>query len=94
MALVYQHAEGPELRATLNNYFALGSAMSIPALALAGRFGREELIAGLLLLPATAIGFALSGSSRSYLDQGRTRAAVLSVASVSAIAVVINTLFD
>ncbi|HXC53453.1 MAG TPA: sulfite exporter TauE/SafE family protein [Candidatus Limnocylindrales bacterium] len=92
IALVYQHAEGPELRATLNTYFALGSAMSIPALALAGHFGRVELASGLLLLPATGVGFAMSGASRRYLDEGRTRGAVLAVASVSALAVVIRTL--
>lgn len=92
IALVYQHAEGPELRATLNTYFALGSAMSIAALALAGRFGHRELASGLLMLPATAVGFALSGASRRYLDQGRTRSAVLAVATVSALAVVVKTL--
>jgi hypothetical protein len=90
MALVYQHAEGAELRATLNTYFALGSAMSIPALALAGHFGRTELLDGLMLLPATFAGFGLSMFTRSYLDAGRTRGAVLAVASVSALAVVVK----
>jgi len=92
IALVYQDAEGPELRATLNTYFALGSAMSIPALALAGHFGRQQFVDGMLLMPATAVGFALSGASRSYLDRGRTHAAVLAVASVSALAVVVKEL--
>lgn len=92
IALVYQDAEGPELRATLNTYFALGSAMSIPALWLAGHFGREQFVDGMLLLPATAVGFAFSGASRSYLDRGRTHAAVLAVASISALAVVIKEL--
>jgi uncharacterized protein len=90
MALIYQNSDGPELRATLNTYFALGSAMSIPALAVAGHFGREQLLDGILLLPATFAGFALSGLTRSYLDAGRTRAAVLAVASASALAVVIK----
>lgn len=93
IALVYQRADGPELRATLNTYFALGSAMSIPALALAGHFGRAELVGGLLLLPATAVGFAMSGATRGYIDRGRTRGAVLAVASVSAAAVVLKTLW-
>lgn len=92
IALIYQHAEGPELRSTLNTYFALGSAMSIPALALAGHFGREQLVDGMLLLPPTLIGFALSGFTRSWLDAGRTRAAVLGVATASALAVVVKEL--
>jgi uncharacterized protein len=90
VALVYQHAEGPMLRSTLNTYFALGSAMSIPALALAGHFGREQLVDGMLLLPPTLVGFALSGWTRSWLDAGRTRAAVLAVATASALAVVVK----
>ena len=92
IALVYQHAEGPLLRSTLNMYFGLGSAMSIPALAWAGHFGTTETINGLLLLPATALGFAASGATHGYLDRGRTRSAVLAVASVSALAVVVKTL--
>jgi uncharacterized membrane protein YfcA len=92
IALVYQHAAGPELRSTLNMYFALGSAMSIPALALAGHFGREQLADGMLLLPPTFVGFALSGVTRSWLDAGRTRAAVLGIASASALAVVVKAL--
>jgi uncharacterized membrane protein YfcA len=92
IALVYQHAAGPQLRSTLNTYFALGSAMSIPALALAGHFGREQLVDGMLLLPPTLVGFALSGLTRSWLDAGRTRAAVLGVATASALAVVVKEL--
>lgn len=88
IALVYQDAEGPELRATLNTYFALGSAMSIPALWMAGHFGSQQFYDGMLLMPATVVGFALSGSTRSYLDRGRTHKAVLAVASISALAVV------
>jgi uncharacterized membrane protein YfcA len=90
IALVYQHAEGPKLRSTLSTYFALGSAMSIPALALAGYFDRDEVPAAIAMLPATAIGFAVSSRTRGYVDNGRTRAAVLAVASLSALAVVVR----
>lgn len=94
IALVYQDADGPRLRSTLNTYFAIGSAMSIPALAVAGHFGSRELVDGLMLLPATAIGFALSGASRAYLDRGRTHTAVMGVATVSALAVIVKTLLS
>jgi uncharacterized protein len=90
IALVYQNAEGPRLRATLNTYFALGSAMSIAALVATAHFGIREAMSGLMLMPPTALGFALSGASRSYLDEGRTHAAVLAVAGVSALAVVVR----
>lgn len=94
IALVYQDADGPRLRATLNSYFALGSAMSIPALALAGHFGRQQFVDGMMLMPATVVGFALSGVSRSWLDRGRTHSAVLAVASLSALAVVLKELLQ
>lgn len=94
IALVYQDADGPRLRSTLNTYFAIGSAMSIPALAVAGHFGSKELLDGLMLLPATAVGFAMSSGSRAYLDRGRTHTAVMAVASVSALAVVAKALLS
>ena len=92
IALVYQDAKGPQLRSTLNTYFALGSGMSIAALAAAGHFGARELGDGAMLLPATAVGFLLSGSSRAWLDHGRTHTAVMWVASLSAMAVVVKEL--
>lgn len=92
IALLYQHSDGPALRSTLNATFTLGSLMSLPALAWAGHFGQKQLVEGLVLMPAMVLGFALSGSSRSYLDQGRTRAAVLAVAALSAAAVLLKPL--
>ena len=80
MALVYQHASGPVLRATLNAYFALGCIVSIGVLALAGRFGLAELQAGAALLPPVALGFLFSSFSRDWIDRGRARAAVLALA--------------
>lgn len=90
MALLYQDSEGPRLRSTLNTCFAFGAAMSLPALALAGHFGGTQIVAGLILMPAMAAGFLLSGSTRSYLDAGRTRVAVLAVATGSALALVVR----
>ena len=54
--------------------------MSLPALALAGHFGKQQFLDGVSLVPATLVGFALSGATRSSLDRGRTHAAVLAVA--------------
>jgi uncharacterized membrane protein YfcA len=92
MALVYQHADGPTLRASLNSYFAVGSLMSICVLWWAGHFGVREALLGLALLPAVAVGFAASGVMRRAIDRGYTRRAVLTVASASAIAVIVKTL--
>ena len=80
IALVYQNATGPEMRSTLNAYFALGGLLSMAVLGYAGRFGQRELAWGVALLPAVAVGFWLSGALRARLDRGRTRGAVLVLA--------------
>jgi uncharacterized membrane protein YfcA len=92
-ALVYQDADGPTLRATLNTYFALGNLTSIAALVLANRFGSAELVRGALLMPATLVGLALSNTTRRWIDRGRTRGAVLAVATLSALGVLLKAVF-
>lgn len=90
IALVYQDAEGPRLRGTLSAYFAAAAAISIAALALAGRFGRAELVAGLALVPGVVLGFLLSGPLARFLDGGYTRLAVLGVSTLAALALVVR----
>jgi len=84
IALVYADAEGPRLRSTLALYFALGSALSMVALILVGRFGSPELHATLWLLPGVIAGYLLSSPLRRVLDRGYTRTAILVVSAVSA----------
>ncbi len=89
LAILYQHDRGPMVRASLAAYFVAGATMSMIALAWVGRFGLQEARSGLFMMPGVLLGFVLSKRSGSYLDQGRTRSAVLWVAGVSgAIAVV------
>lgn len=52
LALIYQSRSGPEIRATLAVAFALGTTISLSALALAGRVGPEHLLLAVELLPA------------------------------------------
>jgi uncharacterized protein len=93
MAMLYQHEAGPKLRSTLNSYFALGGVVTLPVLAWAGRFGPRELVAGALLLPACGVGFWLAQHTRAFLDAGRTRSAVLTLATVSALGVALKALW-
>jgi uncharacterized protein len=92
IALVYQSATGPRMRATLNAYFALGGLVSMAVLASAGRFGRHELIFGLSLLPAVAVGFWLSGALRARLDRSGTRVAALMLAGACSAGVMLKAL--
>lgn len=93
IALVYQHAAGPRLRATLGGYFAIGSVISLFALWWIGRFGRDEVGLGLALLPAVLVGFAASGRIARFLDGGYTRAAVLFVSGAAGAIVIARQLF-
>jgi uncharacterized membrane protein YfcA len=92
IALLYQNAPGARLRSTLSGYFALGTTISLLALAAVGRFGRDELWSALALLPGVLIGFALSARTRQLLDRGYTRAAVLTISAVSGAVVILREL--
>jgi uncharacterized membrane protein YfcA len=92
LALVYQHAEGPRLRGTLAGYFVVAAAISIAVLALAGRFGRHDVLAGVALLPGVVLGYSLSHRAARWVDRGFTRHAVLLVSALAALALVIRAL--
>ncbi|ETK32444.1 sulfite exporter TauE/SafE family protein [Microbispora sp. ATCC PTA-5024] len=88
MALVYQTARGPQIRATLAAFFFLSAVQSLVILAVVGRLPGRTLAAGAALVPFVVLGFAVSGPLRRYLDGGRVRAGILTVAALSACALV------
>lgn len=92
LALVYQGASGPRIRATLSSIFVPGGLVALGALWVAGRFGLAELKIGLALLPAVLVGFGLSGLTAPALDRTRLREAVLLVSGLAGAAAVIRAL--
>ena len=66
----------------------IGSFISLVALTLVGRFGRDELRLTLALLPGVVFGFVVSRRIASRLDRGYTRRAVLAIATVAGLIVV------
>lgn len=92
VALLYQRSTGPQIRATLAVYFIVGTTVSLTALAVSGQVHRDQLAAGLMLLPFLGAGFWLSGPLRRHLDRGRTRVAVLVVSAASALALGVRAL--
>jgi uncharacterized membrane protein YfcA len=92
IALLYQNAPGARLRSTLSGYFALGTTISLLALAAVARFGRHEFWSALVLLPGVLIGFVLSTRTLPLLDRGYTRAAVLTISAVSGAIVILREL--
>lgn len=93
VALVYQRKTGPQLRGTLAAIFIFGTVLSLFTLMLIRRFGWQELLAGISLLPGVLLGFAFSSATAKVLDRGFTRPAVLIASAVSAAAVILKSLF-
>jgi Sulfite exporter TauE/SafE. len=92
IALVYQRASGPRLRANLAGYFSVGSVLSLATLILFGEFGSRQLLTACLLLPAVAVGLAASRHLTCLLDRGHTRRAVLVVSTFSSILLLVREL--
>jgi uncharacterized membrane protein YfcA len=92
IALVYQRSRAPAFRATLARYFLVGGLVALPVLAAAGELGTDELAAGAVLLPGTAVGFALSSRVVGRLDAREVRPVVLTLSAVSAVAVLVREL--
>ncbi|MFI7447838.1 sulfite exporter TauE/SafE family protein [Nonomuraea sp. NPDC049714] len=92
IALIYQTAKGPEIRATLAMYFCLSAAQSLVILALVDHLPARALTVGATLIVPMIAGFLVSGPLRRYLDGGKVRVAVLAVASLSAVILIVQSL--
>ena len=85
LALLYQHHEGPVLRATLAATFALGTVVSVLGLALAGVIEGWQVVLALALAPGTLLGVLASNRLVGRLDGAWLRPAVLLFVSVAAV---------
>lgn len=92
IALVYQREHASRLRSTLAGYFFFGATLSLGALVVAGRFGRDEFIDGVLLVPGLVIGMMIGRPARPFLDRGWTRPAVLALSAIAAATLVVESL--
>ncbi|MFT4014409.1 MAG: sulfite exporter TauE/SafE family protein [Paracoccus sp. (in: a-proteobacteria)] len=77
LALLYQHAPGPRLRATVAACFLIGEVLSLVVLALGGRVSRDHLLAAATLVPAVLLGSALSRHAHAHVPAAGLRSAVL-----------------
>ncbi len=90
MALLLQHEAGARLRGTLSGYFLVGATVSLLALMIVGRFGRQELMLAAALLPGILLGFAISYRTAPVLDRGYTRVTVLAMATAAALGAILR----
>ena len=83
LALLYQHAAAPVLRATVAVCFLAGEVISLVMLVLAGQGTRTQWLAALALIPAVLAGTALSRMTHHRIGGKGLRVAVLVFALVS-----------
>lgn len=92
IALLFQKAEGPEIRVALSRFFFVSGLVSIMMLIAFGQFTWEDLGQGLLLVPGTMIGYLASGRLLAHVDRNRVRIAVLALSAASAVAAIVKAL--
>lgn len=85
MALTYQHADPRTLRATLAMFNMIGSAFTIPSLAIAGVIGRRELALAVMLVPGVLLGLWSGQFTIARLPPERVRPFVLIACAASAL---------
>jgi uncharacterized protein len=90
IALVLQHQPPERLRATLCAFFAVGSLVSIVALAATGIFGIGQAELGLALLPGVPVGLAIAPILARRIDRRRARLCVLAISALSALALLLR----
>jgi hypothetical protein len=92
IALLYQNREGPELRPTLAFVYATSSAIILVFLTAVGQFGLHETVLALWLVPGYVLGYLLATPLARILDRGYSRLAVLTLSTVSAVALLVRSL--
>ena len=90
IALLYQDARGRELRGTLAAVFTVGALVSIALLAVVGRFGTDEILVSLVLVPGVVAGFIAARWTAPILDRHALRPAVLVLSALAAVAAVLR----
>ncbi len=94
MVVVYRDATGPRIRGTLSGFFFVGLFISLATLATIGRFGLQEFLAALALVPGILVGFAISNYIAPVIDRGYTRTAVLVVSALAGLSVILRALLS
>ncbi len=90
MALLFQHTEGTQLRASLLRFFLFTSFVALGLLGAFGQVHRHDLALAATLAPGTAAGFLVAPHLSRVLDKGYIRHAVLVVSAASATVVLVR----
>jgi uncharacterized membrane protein YfcA len=85
IALLFQHATGPEIRASLSRFFGIGSVISLVLLGAFGQLELADLRRSLVLIAGMVLGYAISGAFAHRVDPSHVRRGVLVLSALSAI---------
>jgi uncharacterized membrane protein YfcA len=92
LALAYQHESGPRVRATLAALYTCASLLILAVLHWFGRFGTDEIVTGLLLMPGFVIGYVVANRFTAHVDRAGSRIAVLAVSAAAAMILIVRSL--
>jgi uncharacterized membrane protein YfcA len=90
LALLYQHHAGARLRATLAVAFVVGNVMSATGLAIGHQLTRHQVVFAAAMLPAVALGYAISHPIARRVHSTHLRAAVLTLAATAGVAAILR----
>lgn len=93
VALLFKDASGSSVRGSMGGFFTVGTVVTLTGLALAGSLGQQEVLWGLGLVPATVLGFLLSGPLLPIVDRGITRPAILTLSTAAALVLLVQVIF-
>lgn len=92
LAILYQQASGPVVRATLAMLYTAASTMVVVILMFYGRFGWVDAGYAAMLVPGFVVGYLCSRPLALYFDHGATRYVVLGVSAIASLSLIVNSL--
>ncbi len=92
IALLYGRQAGPVVRSTLGAIFTIGITINLVILTLLGVLTTDDIAVAILLSPAVAVGFFISGRLRSHVDGERVRVGILIVSSIAALSLLASSI--
>lgn len=94
LAIIMQYSTPPAIRATIGAILACGASVSLIALAFAGHYGIHDVLLSATLAPFLVFGFWLSNKARHYVSGPALRHGLLAFCGLSAIGLIIKTLWS
>lgn len=90
MALVLQHQANDFIRANMAAFFVVSCLMSLAMLSSVGRFGTQEILLALPLMPATLVGYWVAMRSLHLISHQNLRRASLILCGVAGSSAVVS----